>query len=507
MADGTEQFAEEVTSILNSDVANKAFSNISKISDAVDISNLSNSSKSAGFETFSKVLTSDALPKSKSAIISELAKNMDIPEDRLKFLANGSFSDEDAEMMKIQLEINEKRNQLSADAEYYERYLKEESKDEGIMAKIRQYPIDMRKSLDRLNANMWETLVDGINFQPVDIFEVALNLLVEQFTEALQPFLEVPNMPEIPLLGDLKNFLQTLSRMGQVEKMISKNLTPSQKKAWEAKKQQDNKEPLCKKIRSQLGELVKELKETFDSIIRLIPSMINFFWLALLNELIQLLKPVFDAFGIVAGTYMKLLSSVPEFLTSSWKLAETLGYRLLKIAYAKLEGIFNIFYLIGDVPGNIEDQQKIVENDMAKCKYEIDQLTLQCQSLPSRKIKKMANKEIERLDKQISKAKTETDKKILEDAKQSMVEIEKGMDNSISDYAKDLRNLRIKGLAEYKYQNHMIDPVEMYKKENKEYAYDLFGMGLEFDISQDSTIGQLANTTIGQTIAENLVIS
>ena len=79
----------------------------------------------------------------------------------------------------------------------------------------------------------------------------------------------------------------------------------------------------------------------------------------------------------------------------------------MKIAYTKVENICNMFYLLGDVPVKLENQQNIIERDMLSCNYVIELDTMKIQEQNSLKAKNSLEKEKKRLSKQQQKVKNE----------------------------------------------------------------------------------------------------
>jgi hypothetical protein len=239
----------------------------------------------------------------------------------------------------------------------------------------------------------------------------------------------------------LNDLIATLGRMGKVEKMIQDSLTPEQKKQWkEMTKQQNEGKSIWQRIReSVIGQTVNEICQTVWEIIKLLPTIINFFWLALLKELIDLLKPVFEAFGIIAGTFMGLIKDVPDLLTSSWNLAMTIGYKLLKVAYEKISNIFSIFYLIGDVQGPVDDQINILQRDMLSCRYDITEKNLELN-------KSFASKAKDNMQKAVSTLKSQMDKEKIEEYKQ-LLSGEYSNAKSNLDFANDRYKTAVDALA------------------------------------------------------------
>lgn len=224
---------------------------------------------------------------------------------------------------------------------------------------------------------------------------VVASMAIEKLMSLIQPFLELPNMPQIPFVGSLSDILKKLAKMGEISWELQKN--EDQETAKEEQEEQEDKDNYWP-IVSLIGEIFTAIYE----LIKTTPLILEIFIVLLLLELLETFKPVIDYFGLTYGPMVKLLFTVPEIFSILGGLYTAGSSVLEDIFINRLKPLFNMAYGIID-PGDdtIDEKLRYLLTEQKECELDNEGLNL-----------KLNAKEFEMEIKDIEKSKKDIDREI-----------------------------------------------------------------------------------------------
>lgn len=177
--------------------------------------------------------------------------------------------------------------------------------------------------------------------------EVIISLIINQLLEMLKPFLSLPSMPEIPLIGDIPKMLEQLVKLGEIARKMKKENESS-----EEKKDKDfwgTVEDTAGQIFKPFGDLLENIVDMILQIIEMSPFILQILAISFIIEFLDTIKPVLEYFGLALGPYAKLILTVPSILPI---LGGTMAMGKDKLKEIFIDGmlndIINLFYNITD---------------------------------------------------------------------------------------------------------------------------------------------------------------
>lgn len=252
-----------------------------------------------------------------------------------------------------------------------------------IKTQIEDTIITSKENIDMFIEAMMGIVHDLLNTEGYDP-EVIIFMALEQLMAMLEPILALPGMPSIPIIGDLTDMLQKMIKLAQIaNKLGQKDNSNKEEEAtgtWEKTKEAATDVTL--KAYNWIVDIFNDIKALFLEIWEMLPMLLQFYWVFLLSELIEMIKPVIDYFGLVAGPYIKLLATLPSLVMMIFNfntVSKRYLWERLKRKFAPLldavSGLAN--------PGNADDNEKIKylyteiltsELDMGGKQIELDQV-------------------------------------------------------------------------------------------------------------------------------------
>jgi len=204
-----------------------------------------------------------------------------------------------------------------------------------------------------------------------ELLDAAVNAIVEPLVKALEPFLDLDGMPDLPLLGSLKDIIQSIKDMGRIQRETKKYLKKNKKnkKDKEESAAEDKRSFMEKLNDSEVGKVCAEVVKLLIVLAQQLVMFIMFFFYYLISELIDLLKPVFEAFGIIAGTFIGMLTKLNDVLKGGFNIG-ALILLIMKLIWEKLQSIFNILYIFN--PEDKSDQLEAMRHMIAENRVRIE---------------------------------------------------------------------------------------------------------------------------------------
>lgn len=186
--------------------------------------------------------------------------------------------------------------------------------------------------------------------------EAIISLIINQLLEMLKPFLSLPAMPEIPLIGDIPTMLEQLVKLGEIARNMKKENESSEEKD----------ESFWGTVEDTAGEMIKPFRDLLENIVDMVlqiidmsPFILQILAISFIIEFLDTLKPVLDYFGLALGPYAKLILTVPSILPI---ISGTLAMGKDKLKEIFINGMLNditsLFYNITD-PGDLSIDDKL----------------------------------------------------------------------------------------------------------------------------------------------------
>ena len=322
------------------------------------------------------------------------------------------------------------------------------------VAEVKELFNEMRVSiLKTINPllNPWETLDEYDKSD--ELLDAAITAIIDPLVKALEPFLDLDGMPDLPLIGSLKDIIQSIKDMGQIQKETKKYI----KKKGETDKSKsaaEDKRSFSEKLNdSEVGKVCAEVVKLMIILAQQLVMFVMFFFYYLISELIDLLKPVFEAFGIIAGTFIGMLTKVKDVMTGIFNFG-TLLLLIMKLIWEKLQSIFNIFYIFNPEDKNeqLEAMRHMIAENRVRIEYcgvnmNASIAQLQFDEFSRRRYNKKQNIEKTR----------ENAQKQVEDTKKEVEIFQQRIDSMIEKYEEELKgsgsNVPNKGTSKAKKKN------------------------------------------------------
>lgn len=230
---------------------------------------------------------------------------------------------------------------------------------------------------------------------PLDPVVIAANLFSE-LVDLITPFLEIEGMPEIPLIGELGPILEKLAKMAKIASKIgATRFGKDNKTIGEQLKEKDGE--LLDTAYDAVGKLLNDIADVIWHIIEMMPMIVEFFIVTFLMELLDMIKPVIDYFGLSLGPHMDLIYSLPQLFVI---LGAIYGGGKDAIKKIFIERFKNIYYAMLQMAGggsneNIDTQLEYVMTEIETLKLQKEGAQLEMNAL---KLKERFDEESKTLD-------------------------------------------------------------------------------------------------------------
>ncbi len=200
----------------------------------------------------------------------------------------------------------------------------------------------------------------GEAFNP-NLIMSELQKMVTDFSEKLMPLVQIPAMPEVPIIGDMNEIMDQMVAMSQ----LAAKLSPDELSANQ--KEKDHK---WYEIPPEIKSQINDIKEDVQSVIQQLPMLLINFLISCVATLWKLVKKIMDVLGLSDAAFpLNLIDSAKELATSIWQLMKDFKVMIERIVRSLINKIIAIYeYAFGP---SLDD--KFV---MDKLSAEIDQLKI-----------------------------------------------------------------------------------------------------------------------------------
>lgn len=151
--------------------------------------------------------------------------------------------------------------------------------------------------------NMFGGITEG--YDPTVLLAAAINELLS----LLEPFLEIPGLPDIPFIGDIKEFFKTLAKVGEMASALNNDTSIENSNKRGETEYGIADDSLIWKILDQILSLIVYFFNT------VVPFIIQYVQISFILEFLNTIKPVIDYFGLTLGPFAKLIMTIPNIFS------------------------------------------------------------------------------------------------------------------------------------------------------------------------------------------------
>jgi hypothetical protein len=252
----------------------------------------------------------------------------------------------------------------------------------------------LQQSLNSMNATLNGTLEEILSMfgEITEGYDPAVLLFaaIEEFLSMLDPFLELPGMPNIPFIGDIKEFIKTMAKIGKISFDLGNKKNSNIANKAEVLKSN------CDNYLVKLGvEILNLICYFFTTVC---PFIFQYVVISFILEFLDMIKPVIDYFGLVYGPYAKAIMTLPKILSLNFGFVLAGSNPFISILKKSIEPL--LYAVVGTVnPSNasIDDKLKYLLRDREEKLYENDLINLQIQDIRYAESIENAEDKLERL--------------------------------------------------------------------------------------------------------------
>lgn len=283
--------------------------------------------------------------------------------DISKLVMSGKCSPDAAKIMAVNSDVDEIIDTINLDNETISTLIKKRHQEEDILNSVPSVAYEIISSLnnvistletatdpdeamDQMMEELGDAFVSSMNAAPdIDPYEMTVDIMLSTLTEMVSPILatlESAGMPKLPIIGSIQDVVVSIKKLGQVSSKISNTLTPQMKAQLkeELKQKKDGKSFMTRLLNMPIWSKIKEILELVWKLLQNLWNVVQFYFLFALKELLEILKPVFETFGLAAGIMLNMLPKMIDFvvslLTNQMRFVMKLGKAIVK----KVEEVF-----------------------------------------------------------------------------------------------------------------------------------------------------------------------
>lgn len=250
------------------------------------------------------------------------------------------------------------------------------------LAGFKNLPKRLQQELDAIQMDLEATIDEQLtSFTTTDGLEILIDQMITTMMEGLKPLTSLPEMPPLPLVDSLVSILKCMATVGSAvskaeDEMKNKvNLKTAGDLIQEAEDHyqdyyldKSDKDSVMKK----LGDKILEVLQTIWEILKLIPQYIQCFFYLCLKELLDLLKPVFQAFGLVLGTCLSLVERVGDLIFNTGQFLMWCWHALIKSLSKKLGILGGLCQYAINPSIGINEQILIMQREVVKVESSLE---------------------------------------------------------------------------------------------------------------------------------------
>lgn len=225
-------------------------------------------------------------------------------------------------------------------------------------------------------AGQYTTLSNWLSADPSALEDQMIDMMMEPILEAIKPLQDLlPDLglPELPIIGDLNKILKSFIAIGR----IMYNMP-------EAAQQQDQEtEAKAKKagpnIWSKLKNTAMDILELIQYAFSQIQNVLIIVGFMAVMKLIEIIKPVLDAFQLVVSSVVQMLTIVDTVGKIMYGNIKALLIKLKKYFMKKIMKflyLLEFLYRDGDGTLPIDDLIRATQRDIFSCVVEISSIDL-----------------------------------------------------------------------------------------------------------------------------------
>ena len=295
-------------------------------------------------------------------------------------LPTGNIVDLSCKLLDERMSLNDE--EIYQDSKLISKLLEDRKKNSGearsINILIDEITNTLQQSLNSMNATL-NGILEEILSKFGEITEgydpaVLLFVAIEEFLSLLDPFLELPGMPNIPFIGDIKEFIKTMAKIGKMSIKIGNDNNSN--KANKAETLKSNNDNYLVKLGVEIWNLICYFFTT------VCPFIFQYVVISFILEFLDMIKPVIDYFGLVYGPYAKAIMTIPNILNLYFGFVLAGSNPFISIFKKSIEPL--LYAVAGTVnPSNasIDDKLKYLLRDREEKLYENDLIDLQIQDI------------------------------------------------------------------------------------------------------------------------------
>lgn len=311
-------------------------------------------------------------------------------------LPSGNITDLSCKLLDERMSLNDE--EIYQDSKLISKLLEDRKKNSGdarsINILIDEITKTLQQSLNSMNATLNGTLEEILSMfgEITEGYDPAVLLFVaiEEFLSLLDPFLELPGMPNIPFIGDIKEFIKTMAKIGKMSiDLGNKNNSDIANKAETLKSNNDN---YLVKLGVEIWNLICYFFTT------VCPFIFQYVVISFILEFLDTIKPVIDYFGLVYGPYAKAIMTIPNIASLYFGFVLAGSNPIIGIFKKSIQPL--LYAVAGTVnPSNasIDDKLKYLLRDREEKLYENDLIDLQIQDIRYTESIENAEDELKRL--------------------------------------------------------------------------------------------------------------
>lgn len=295
-------------------------------------------------------------------------------------LPTGNIADLSCKLLDERMNLNDE--EIYQDSKLISKLLEDRKKNSGearsINILIDEITKTLQQSLNSMNATL-NGILEEILSKFGEITEgydpaVLLFVAIEEFLSLLDPFLELPGMPNIPFIGDIKEFIKTMAKIGKMSLDLGNDNNSN--KANKAETLKSNNDNYLVKLGVEIWNLICYFFTT------VCPFIFQYVVISFILEFLDMIKPVIDYFGLVYGPYAKAIMTIPNILNLYFGFVLAGSNPFISIFKKSIEPL--LYAVAGTVnPSNasIDDKLKYLLRDREEKLYENDLIDLQIQDI------------------------------------------------------------------------------------------------------------------------------
>lgn len=267
----------------------------------------------------------------------------------------------------------------------------------GLLSGITEQLEDIKRRLSSeystwadLGGALLSTAASSFNAGQAGVMEKLMAIvdpLVESVTMLQDSILNKMQIPDLPIIGSIQDILKEIANIGRVVSKVDPQLREEARNRAKKEKEEANKNKgwfASVYEDSWLEAIVNEIVEIIRQVILLIKDIISLIQPFLLMMLLDILKPVIEAFGLVIGEIYGICASVVELgkmlIYNQAKLLDMFAQAIIE----KISEIWDIFRYVmygGALPKDA--MISALAGDIVSCNFEISAKQLEINLIKS----------------------------------------------------------------------------------------------------------------------------